>query len=218
VASSGCIWSDRAEAGRSLARRLARRTFERPLVLALPGGGAVLGFEIARALRAPLDVWGVRRIDAPSEPELGVAAVAEGGGLALNRAIIAEVGLAESDLARLVAEAEIDVERRARVLRCGRPPPSLAGCTVLLVDDGVATGGTAQAAAAAVRAQAPLGMILVVGVAPATALSGLLGLVDEVVAGEIALEVYSIGLCYEQFAPVSDEEVIELLERSRRAR
>lgn len=206
---------DRRDAGRQLALSLARRSFERPIVIALPRGGAVVGFEVARALGAPLDVWVVRKIGVPGQLELGVGALAEGGYVYLARERMAALGLSEGDLTEVVAREKQELQERVRRFRAGRSRPALAGQTVLLVDDGVATGGTVRAAVRALRAERPARIILAVPVASPDTLDELAPEVDDIVCLLAPASLSSIGGWYEDFDQVSSDEVVRLLELAR---
>lgn len=209
---------NREDAGGRLAEELGDYAAEHPIVLALPRGGVPVGYEVARALSAPLDVCVVRKLGVPWHPELGVGAVAEGGHVHLTRGILDHVGLSEDDLAQLIATKRAEVEERVRVFRGGGPPPALRDRTVLLVDDGIATGGTVRAAVRAIRASHPRQIVLAVPVAAPDTLDELAPEVDRIVCILAPSDLYAIGLWYEQFDQVSDEEVVHILERSRRER
>jgi putative phosphoribosyl transferase len=206
---------DRKEAGLKLANLLRRFAGRGALVLGLPRGGVPVAYEVAVALGAPLDVWVVRKVGAPIQPELGVGAVAEGGGLFLDPTIIAEVGASRAEIERIVDEQTSEVKRRIRLFRGGRPPPVIRNRTVILVDDGIATGGTVRAAVDAIRKLRPFRLVLAVPVAAKQALEALQNEVDEIVCVDPTDELWAIGAWYYDFRQVSDEEVVALLEKAR---
>ncbi|HEX5749527.1 MAG TPA: phosphoribosyltransferase [Archangium sp.] len=207
---------DRTDAGRQLASLLGHYAGRNPLVLGLPRGGIPVAHEVARALGAPLDVWVSRKIGTPGRPELGVGAVAEGGAMYLNRPLMRRLGLEEEDLAGAAQREAREVARRALRFRHGGPPPELRGRTVILVDDGIATGGTVRAAIRSLREHHPGELILAVPVAASQSLEEIAPEADEVVCVEASPALWAIGDWYEDFTQVSDDEVLRLLESSRR--
>ncbi|MCK6526908.1 phosphoribosyltransferase [Myxococcota bacterium] len=207
---------DREDAGRRLAALLSPRDIPDPMVLALPRGGVPVGFEVARALGAEMDVLVARKLGAPWEPELGIGAIAEGGGRYLDLGTIDTLGISDADIEEATAREEEELARRVRRYRGGLPPPDVRGRTVILVDDGIATGGTVRAA---VRSLGELGagrVVLAVPVAAPQTLARLLAEVDEVVCVYQPPELIAIGLWYQDFRQVTDEEVLDLLARVRR--
>lgn len=206
---------DRQDAGRKLAAKLAGYASQDPIILALPRGGVPVGYEVARALRAPLDVWVVRKVGVPWHPELGVGAVCEGGYLYLSREILDQVGLSEEKLSGVITRERAEVEQRVKKFRGHRPPPPLRGRTVIVVDDGIATGGTVRVALRALRAEQPGKLVLAVPVAAADTVDRLMPEVDQIVSLLAPRDLYAIGLWYEDFQQVSDDEVVRLLERAR---
>ncbi|HEX6201619.1 MAG TPA: phosphoribosyltransferase family protein [Thermoanaerobaculia bacterium] len=206
---------DRLEAGRRLAVVLAAYAPEHPLVLGLPRGGVAVAAEVARALQAPLDVWVVRKIGVPWQPELGVGAVSEGGLVYVDRATLRRIGLTEADLAPVIARQRAEVEERVARFRRGRPRPDLRGRTVILVDDGVATGGTVRSAIRAVRAEAPKRIVLAVPVAAAQTVDELADEADRVVCLLRPDDLFAVGAWYQEFEQVEDAEVVRLLDLSR---
>jgi putative phosphoribosyl transferase len=206
---------DRIDAGRALAAELESYLPDHPVVLALPRGGVPVGYEVARTLHAPLDVWIVRKVGVPWHPELGVGAVAEGGYVYLNQAILDHVGLSRDDLAEVVRAKQREVEERVRLFRGGRSAPVLRNRTVIVVDDGIATGGTVRAAIRAIRAQNPKSIILAVPVASPDAIEALEPDVERIVCLVAPSDLYAIGVWYWDFTQVADDEVVRLLERSR---
>lgn len=210
------LFRDRADAGRQLAVRLERYRDEEPLVLALPRGGVPVGFEISRALGAPLDVFVSRKLGAPGQPELGIGAVAQGGTRILNERLVRRLGIPEDYLERITRREEDEVERRLRLLRGGQPVPEVGGRTAILVDDGLATGVTALAAIEALKMKDPRRIVLAVPVCAAPTAEMMRFEVDDLVSLQIPEDLYAIGFWYENFEQVPDETVIELLERARR--
>ncbi|HEY3451572.1 MAG TPA: phosphoribosyltransferase family protein [Myxococcales bacterium] len=211
-------FSDRADAGRQLADLLRPYASEAPLVLGLPRGGVAVAYEVARALNAPLDVWVVRKVGAPHAPELGLGAVAEGGVVYLDQEVISGVGASEEVVEEIVRRKQGEVRERVALFRGRRPPPQVEGRVVILVDDGIATGGTAKAAAQALRAAGAREIVLAVPVASTEALEQLQPLVDAVVCVEPRDVLFAIGAWYDDFQQVEDEEVQRLLEAARGAR
>jgi putative phosphoribosyl transferase len=209
---------DRQDAGRQLARLLEGYRAEAPVVLALPRGGVPVAYEVAVALGAPLDVWVVRKVGAPAFPELGLGAVAEGGFVYLDRHTIEEVGATQSEVQALVRAKSAEVAERVRRLRGGHPALQLSGRTVILVDDGIATGGTVQAAVQALRAAHPRRIVLATPVAASQSLERLAPLVDAVACVFATPSLHAIGAWYDDFEQVPEEAVGRFLERARRRR
>jgi putative phosphoribosyl transferase len=207
------VFEDRQDAGRKLAALLQKYRGEEPLVLGLPRGGVPVAFEIAQALGTAMDVWVVRKIGAPMQPELGVGAVAEGGGIFVDHLSVELIGASESEVTQIAEREKGEVERRVRLFRGGRPPPQVKGRTIIVVDDGIATGGTARAALQALRKLGPKRLILAVPVAATETLEALQTEVDEMVCCESTPYLGAIGSWYEDFSQVSDDEVAELLRR-----
>lgn len=208
---------NRQEAGRALGAALAPYASDSPIVLALPRGGVPVGYEIARELQAPLEVWIVRKIGVPWHPELGVGAVSEDGHVYLAREILEHVGLSEDELARAIEEKHAEIADRVRLYRGGRPRPSLRDRTVILVDDGIATGGTVLAVVRAIREERPRELVLAVPVVQRDSVTLLAQEVDRVVSLVAPGYLRAIGSWYEDFAQLTDEEVVNLLESARRA-
>ena len=206
------MFANRRAAGHALAERLRHLEAAHPVVLALPRGGVPVAFEVARALRAPLDVVVVRKIGAPGNPEFGIGAVAEGGVRVLNDASVRSLLIGVEELEHSAAKAVGEVEERVRRYRGSRPPIPLRGRTAIVIDDGVATGGTARAALRAVRAQHPAKLVFAVPVGPPETVERLAAEVDEVFCVEQPEVMWAVGMYYDDFSPTSDEEVVELLE------
>src|SRR3989440_556152 len=202
---------DRREAGRRLAERLSGLRATSPLILGLPRGGVPVAYEVAKALGAPLDVLVVRKLGVPFQPELGMGAVGEDGVRVLNPDVLRQAGVTESQLAAVEARERAEVEERAVRLRRGRPAIPLEGRTVVIVDEGLATGGTARAAVQVARARGADRVFLAVPVAPPETVAALRRDADDVVAVETPEPFFAIGGWYSDFSPTSDDEVVELL-------
>ncbi len=205
------LFADRREAGRKLAVALDRFRIEDPLVLALPRGGVPIGCEVARALEAPLDILLVRKLGAPFQPEYGIGAIAEGGVRVIRREDIELIGMSEEELDAIVARETAELDRRALVYRGEHEAHPVEGRTVILVDDGIATGGTAVAAGRVLRARGAAKVILAVPVAPPGAEVRLAAEFDEVVCLEQPHGFFGIGQFYVDFGQLDDQEVIDLL-------
>ncbi len=209
-------FSNRTEAGRALAARLGHLSGENVIVLALPRGGVPVGAEIARALHVPLDVFNVRKLGVPWHDELAMGAIAAGGVRVLNEDVIAGAGVAVEDLDRVTAEQQIELERRERLYRDGRAAPNVSGKTVILVDDGIATGASARAAISVIRSQNPRRLILAVPVIQESVARELARDVDEVVAVLMPADLFAIGAWYVDFAQLSDDDVRDALAQAMR--
>ncbi len=203
---------DRREAGRVLARLLGRYAGrDDVVVLALPRGGVPVAYEVAKALAAPLDVFVVRKLGVPGHGELAMGALASGGSLVLDERLIRSLRIGEAAIERPLAAEARELERRERAYRGGRELPELAGKTVILVDDGLATGSTMRAAALAVRKHRPARIVVAVPVAAAQTCNELRADVDEVVCAVTPRAFHAVGLWYDDFSQTSDAEVRELL-------
>ncbi len=205
---------NRTDAGRQLAEKLAAYA-NRPdvLVLALPRGGVPVGFEVARALGAPLDVFLVRKLGVPGYEELAMGAVATGGVRVLNDEIVRGLGISEHEIDAVVARELQELARRERLYRGDRPPPDVAGRTVILVDDGLATGATMRAAVAALRQQQPARIVIAVPTASPDTSEALKAEADDVVCAMTPEPFFAVGHWYEDFTQTTDDEVRELLAR-----
>lgn len=208
------IFEDRSDAGRQLASELMRYRDRRPVVLALPRGGVPVGFEVAKALHAPLDLVLVRKIGVPWQPELAIGAVADGQPpeVVLNDEIIDRLGIAEDSIAQEATKQLEEIARRRTIYLRGRSPIALGGRTVIVVDDGIATGATMRAALQSVRRRAPKRMILAVPVAASSTVEALRGLVDDTICLTAPSDLGAIGFYYMDFSQVSDNQVIDLLD------
>jgi putative phosphoribosyl transferase len=205
---------DRSDAGRRLAAELQEYA-NRPdvIVLALPRGGVPVAYEVAQALGAPLDVLVVRKLGLPSHPEFAMGAIASGGIRVLDREALRHFGVSEDELAAVTAVEQRELERRDQRYRDGRPFPDVRGKTVILIDDGLATGATMTAAASALRAQGPAKLIVAVPVSSPETCDAFRNLVDDIVCAVTPEPFYAVGLWYEDFSQTTDEEVHELLAR-----
>lgn len=209
------LFRDRREAGAALAALLSGGTAERPLVLALPRGGVPVGYEVARALGAPLDVLLVRKIGAPGNPELGIGAVAEGGVRVLDPAMVRALLVSAEELETAILRANAELAERRERYRKGGTPPDVAGRTVIVVDDGLATGGTATAAVRALRERGAARIVVAVPVAAPESAARLRALADEVVCVQEPEQLGGVGAWYRDFSQTTDREVTELLARAR---
>jgi len=211
------VFFDRRDAGRQLAVHLAPLARERPVVIALPRGGVPVAFEVARALRAPLDVLAVRKLGAPGNPEFGVGAIAEDGTAVLNTYTALSVGMTK-DVLDATLEREIrELRRRVERYRDGRRQIDVRGRTVIVVDDGLATGLTDLAAVRALRARGAARIVVAVPVGTRDSVALVGDEADEVVCHTIPRELGGVGRFYEDFSPVSDAEVVALLGAAARA-
>ncbi len=206
------MFRDRHDAGRQLAFRLQAHRGEDAVVLGLPRGGVPVAADVARALGLPLDILVVRKLGAPVQQELGMGAVAEGGVHYIDPHIVREVGATQGELEAVIRRELAEVERRVKRWRGERPPLPLAGKTCIVVDDGIATGGTVRAALLALRQKAPARIVLAVPVAPVDTLEALRGVADEIVCVEPVYDLWAIGAWYEDFAQVPDDEVTAILD------
>jgi predicted phosphoribosyltransferase len=207
-------YRDRREAGRSLAELLQEYAGrDDVVVLALPRGGVPVAYEVAKALGAPLDVFTVRKLGLPGNPELAMGAIATGGVIVLDQRLIQMFGIDRAELERAVAAELCELERREAAYRGERAPPELSGKTVILVDDGLATGSTMRAAALAVRQLNPARIVVAVPVAAEETCDAFRDVVDEIVCGITPTPFQAVGLWYEDFSQTSDGEVRELLAR-----
>ncbi len=206
------IFTDRVDAGTRLAEQLERFRAESPVVIGLPRGGVVVAAEVARALSAPLDVVVVRKLGAPYNPEYAIGALARGE-LVLNEETRPQ-DLPAGYLDQVIAKETRELERREGLFRGGRQATPVAGRTVIVVDDGLATGSTAAAAVRALRRAGPRRIVLAVPVAARDAVERLASLADEVVCLQEPLDFRAVSLWYRVFDQTSDAEVVELLARA----
>ena len=208
-------FTDRADGGRQLAALLTPYADrDDVVVLALPRGGVPVAFEIARSLHAPLDVFLVRKLGVPGHPELAMGAIAGGGVRVLSHDIISQLVVTPEAVEAATERERIELDRRDRMYRRDRPPTPLAGRTAILVDDGLATGATMEAAIQAVRQANPARVVVAAPVGAAETCERLRALADEIVCASIPDYFQAVGLWYDRFDQTSDEEVIELLNRA----
>ena len=213
------MFTDRRAAGRALSPRLQHLRAERPVVLALPRGGVPVGYEIALGLDAPLDIVLVRKIGAPGQPELALGAVADGGApqVLIDDRLAAALGVDPTYIAAETKAQLAEIERRRNLYRGARRPAPVAGRTVIVVDDGIATGSTTRAALRAVRAAGAGRIVLAVPVAPQETLDALQAEADEIVCLATPSPFFAVGAHYQVFTQLDDADVAALLEARERA-
>ncbi|TDN70495.1 phosphoribosyltransferase family protein [Paraburkholderia sp. BL10I2N1] len=210
-------FSDRADAGRALARHLTGYTGRSDvIVLALPRGGVPVAYEVAEALGVELDVLVVRKLGVPFQPELAMGAIASGGALYLDERTVRVVGVSEAEVLDVLNEERRELARREILYRGHRPPLKLESRTVIVVDDGIATGSSMHVAISALHAGQPSRIVVAVPVAPASTAKELEGIADEFVCLRRAQQFSSVSQFYREFGQTSDAEVRALLERSQR--
>jgi putative phosphoribosyl transferase len=202
-------FSDRRDAGRQLAEQLGPLASSRPVVVALPRGGVPVGREVADRLGAPLEILAVRKLGAPHNPEYGIGAVAEGGTTAIDPEAVEVLGLRNGQLERIVEAEQAELARRVALYRGESEPLDLAGRTVIVVDDGVATGLTDVAALRAVRRRQPRRLVLAIPVCPAEAIERLRPEADEITCLRAPRRMSGVSQFYRDFSQVSDEEVLD---------
>jgi putative phosphoribosyl transferase len=208
-------FKNRTEAGRKLAEKLARYADGKNLlILALPRGGVPVAFEVAKALRAPLDVFVVRKLGVPGQEELAMGAIASGGVRVFNEEIIRNLGIFEDVIARVAANEQRELERREFAYRGGRASPVIAGQTVILVDDGLATGATMRAAVNAVKVQRPERLIVAVPTGTPDTCRLIGKMVDEIVCLITPMPFGGVGAWFHDFSQTSDREVQQLLKEA----
>ena len=206
---------NRTEAGRELAAMLhGFRNRNDVVVLGLSRGGVPVAFEIAKALRAPLDVFTVRKIGAPDNPEYALGAIATGGVTALDWSLAERLGVSDAVLGEIIADEREELERRERLYRGDRGPLEVAGKTAIVVDDGLATGATMRAAIAALHTLEPRRIVVAVPVASREAAAAVRGEADAFLCACLPAELYSVGQWYEDFSQTTDTEVLDLLQRA----
>lgn len=202
---------DRRDAGRRLASKLETKDFQDPIVLALPRGGVPVAFEVAQTLHAPMDVFVARKVGAPGQAEFGIGAIAEGGFQVFDERAVSILGTTAAQLRSLARAEQLELERRVEEYRAGRPLPSLVGRDVILVDDGLATGVTAEAALRSLKSQHPRRLVLAAPVCAQPTRDRLAAIADQVICAEAPHSFLAVGLWYENFSQTSDEEVRQIL-------
>lgn len=209
------LFRDRRDAGRQLAAQLMHYA-NKPdvLVLALPRGGVPVAFEVARALHAPLDIFLVRKLGVPGHEELAMGAIATGNIRVLNEEVTRMLQISDEAIDAVAAEELHELRRRERAYRGDRPAPEVRGRTVILVDDGLATGSTMRAALAALRQQVPARLVVAVPVGAAETCGEFQDEADEAVCARTPEPFYAVGMWYQDFSQTTDDEVRELLERA----
>jgi len=209
------IFANRAEAGRSLAWRLEKyANRDDVVVLGIPRGGIPVAFEVARALRAPLDVFLLRKLGVPGQEELAFGAIASGGVLVLDCQILRTLSISSREIERITTQAQQKLARRETVYRGDEPPVSVSGKIVILVDDGIATGASLLAGIRALRQLRPAKIVVAVPVAPTPVCKRLAYEVDEMVCVAMPEPFGAVGQYYDDFSQVEDEKVVELLARN----
>jgi putative phosphoribosyl transferase len=209
------IFTDRSDAGRRLAARLEHLRGQDVVVLGLPRGGVAVAFEVARELGAPLDVILVRKLGVPSQLELAMGAIGEGGVRVLNRNVIRRARVGDAELASVQQRERVELLRQVARFRGDRPPIPLAGRTAVVVDDGIATGSTARAACEVVLAQGARRVVLAVPVAPPGWERRFQAIADELVCLARPYPFDAVGCSYQNFRPTRDDEVVRCLDRAR---
>jgi len=209
------IFRDRTDAGKILAGHLGQYADRRDVVvLALPRGGVPVAFEVAEKLNAPLDVIIVQKLGTPGQEELAMGAIASGNVKILNHYVIEQLGISQAQIASAVAHEQKELQQRERFYRGDRPPIDVSGRIVILIDDGLATGSSMRAAAAAIRQRQPSQLVLAVPVASESTCAELKEEVDEAVCAVTPMAFYAVGQWYQEFSQTTDQEVRELLTRA----
>ena len=207
------VFVNRVDAGRKLAKKLDAYAGQNDvLVLAIPRGGVPVAFQVASELSAPLDVFVVRKLGVPSREELAFGAIASGGIRVLDEQIVESMRISDLQMEQITAKEKQELDRRERVYRGNRPFPNIENKTIILVDDGIATGASTRAATSALRRLRPARIVLAVPVAPAATCKSLQGEVDDLISLFMPRFFFAIGQFYADFSQVSDQEVMNLLE------
>lgn len=207
-------FKDRSDAGHQLAALLTHLRGEDLIVLGLPRGGLLVAYEVAHALQVPLDLLNVRKLGVPWQEELAMGAIATGGVQVLNNDIIMSAGVNKEEFEEVATLQRLELQRREHLYREGRAAPSLRGRTVVLVDDGIATGSTVRAAIAVIRAQHPARLVLAVPVAQESIAAALAAEVDELVCVRKPGDLYAISAWYDHFPQTTDREIQAVLARA----
>lgn len=206
------IFQNREEAGIKLAQKLGKYRQKNTLVLALPRGGVPVALQIAKSLNSPLDVYIVRKIALPSNPELAIGAVAQGGILYIDQLAIHDLKIPKKLISEITQKELLEITRRRKVYRGNRPPVAVKGKTIILVDDGIATGATIKAAIRAIRKQHPAGIIIAVPVSPEDIAMDLSLQVNEFISLETIKFFTAVGAYYKNFAQITDNDVKSYLQ------
>jgi predicted phosphoribosyltransferase len=211
----GIRFRDRREAGRKLARALARyKNDPNAVVLAIPRGGVPVGYEVALELGLPLDIFSVRKLGVPGHEEYAMGAIGSGGATYMNAAVIRSLHISLEEIQHVVRTQQRELERREHLYRDSRPRPEIAGKTAILVDDGLATGASMYAAVEALRRRNPGRVVVAVPVAPRETIDGLEDGVDEIVCPYVPYPFTAVGAWYDDFSQTGDDEVRDLLRRA----
>jgi putative phosphoribosyl transferase len=213
------MFSDRTEAGCALAGKLVDKNYDNPVVLALPRGGVPIAAEVAKALRAPMDIVLVRKIGTPGQPELALGAVVDGQPpqVVLNESVRRKSGVTDADIERAKQQQIAEINQRRALYLKDRERQPIEGKTAIVVDDGIATGATVRAALKALRLANPAKLVLAVPVAPADSLDILKAEVDDAICLETPEPFYAVGVYYRDFTPVSDQDVVSMLSKAKDA-
>jgi predicted phosphoribosyltransferase len=207
------LFENRLDAGKKLAAQLTQYAGQKDvIVLALPRGGVPVAYEVARAIDAPMDVFLVRKLGVPGQEELAFGAIASGGIEVVNPEIVHAVHLSESTIRSVISREREELRRREQEYRDNRPEPELTGKTVILIDDGLATGASMYAAVVAVKQKRPRKVVVAIPVASPESCSALSRFIDQIVCAYTPEPFYGVGQWYEDFSQTSDEEVRQLLE------
>jgi putative phosphoribosyl transferase len=207
------IFTNREDAGRKLASRLGKyANREDVIVLGVPRGGVPIAFEVATTLNLPLDIFVLRKLGVPGHEEFAFGAIGSGGVQVLDKRVVQSLGLSDLVIDRVTRAERAELARREEIYRGGRPPLNVRGKTVILVDDGIATGASLRAGVHALRQAQPAAIVIAVPVAHRSAVSHLKDVADDVICVAIPKIFYGVGQFYEDFSQVPDEEVIELLD------